>query len=382
MRTEHLVLKNLARRKGRTVLNSIGLILAIAVIVATVTISNSMEIKIGEEVEKYGPNIVVTPDTKSITVPYGSVTVGSSTFDEAKLTSLETIPNAVNIRIVSPKLFGQVVHGDSNLLMVGVNAENERLLKVWWDINGEIPEPGSDETLLGSEVFRALELSIGSFIDLNDRSFTVTGYLSETGSNDDYIVFVPLATAQDMMGLPGKVSVVDIGALCSDCPVEEISQQIMDAIPEVKATPVKQAVETRMMAVEQAANFSLGLASVVLVAGCIGVMNTMVSSVHQRRREIGVFLSLGADSAFVYRIFLFEAVILGLVGGVLGAGLGVGASILIGPLMLSTTTSISNVPTFVVPLSLGISVVSCLVASLYPTWRATKIDPVSALKAI
>jgi len=382
MRTEHLVLKNLARRKGRTVLNSIGLILAIAVIVATVTISNSMEIKIGEEVEKYGPNIVVTPDTKSITVPYGSVTVGSSTFNEAELTNLETIPNAVNIRIVSPKLFGQAVHGESNLLMVGVNAEDERLLKVWWDINGEIPEPGSDETLLGSEVIRALELSIGSSIELNDRSFTVTGYLSETGSNDDYTVFVSLATAQDMMGMPGKVSVVDIGALCSDCPVEDISQQIMDAIPTVKATPVKQAVETRMMAVEQAANFSLGLASVVLVAGCIGVMNTMVSSVHQRRREIGVFLSLGADSVFVYRIFLFEAVLLGLVGGVLGAGLGVGSSILIGPLMLSTATSISNVPKFVVPLSLGISVVSCLVASLYPTWRATKIDPVSALKAI
>lgn len=382
MRTENLVLKNLARRKGRTVLNSIGLILAIAVIVATVTISNSMEIKIGEEVEKYGPNIVVTPNTKSITVPYGSVTVGSSTFNEAELTSLETIPNAVNIRIVSPKLFGQAEYDESNLLMVGVNADDERLLKVWWDINGEIPEPGSDETLLGSEVFRALELSIGSSIDLNDRSFEVTGYLSETGSNDDYTVFVPLATAQDMMGLSGKVSVVDIGALCSDCPVEEISQQIMDAIPGVKATPVKQAVETRMMAVEQAATFSLGLASIVLVAGCIGVMNTMVSSVHQRRREIGVFLSLGADDIFVYRIFLFEAVLLGLVGGVLGAGLGVGSSILLGPLVLSTATSISNVPTFVVPLSLGISVVSCLVASLYPTWRATKIDPVSALKAI
>jgi putative ABC transport system permease protein len=382
MRPENLVLKNLARRKGRTVLNSIGLILAIAVIVATVTISNSMEIKIGEEVEKYGPNVVVTPDTKSINVPYGSVTVGSSTFDEATLKNLETIENAVNIRIVSPKLFGQTEYEESNLLMVGVNADDERLLKVWWDINGEIPEPRSDETLLGSEVYSALELSIGSSIDLNDRTFTVTGYLSETGSNDDYTVFLPLATAQEMMGLPGKVSVVDIGALCSDCPVEEISKQIMDAIPGVKATPVKQAVETRMMAVEQAASFSLGLASVVLVAGCIGVMNTMVSSVHQRRREIGVFLSLGADSSFVYRIFLFEAVLLGLAGGLLGAGLGVASSVLLGPLVLSTVTSIGNVPRFVVPLSLAISVVACLVASLYPTWRATKIDPVSALKAI
>jgi len=382
MRTENLVLKSLARRKGRTVLNSIGLILAIAVIVATITISNSMEIKIGEEVEKYGPNVVVTPDTKSINVPYGSVTVGSSTFDEATLKNLETIENAVNIRIVSPKLFGQTEYEESNLLMVGVNADAERLLKVWWDINGEIPEPGSDETLLGSEVYSALELSIGSSIDLNDRTFTVTGYLSETGSNDDYTVFLPLATAQEMMGLPGKVSVVDIGALCSDCPVEEISKQIMDAIPGVKATPVKQAVETRMMAVEQAASFSLGLASVVLVAGCIGVMNTMVSSVHQRRREIGVFLSLGADISFVYRIFLFEAVLLGLAGGLLGAGLGVASSVLLGPLVLSTATSIGNVPRFVVPLSLAISVVACIVASLYPTWRATMIDPVSALKAI
>ena len=382
MRTENLVLKNLARRKGRTVLNSIGLILAIAVIVATITISNSMEIKIGEEVEKYGPNVVVTPDTKSINVPYGSVTVGSSTFDEATLKNLETIENAVNIRIVSPKLFGQTEYEESNLLMVGVNADDERLLKVWWDVNGEIPEPGSDETLLGSEVYSALELSIGSSIDLNDRTFTVTGYLSETGSNDDYTVFLPLATAQEMMGLPGKVSVVDIGALCSDCPVEEISKQIMDAIPGVKATPVKQAVETRMMAVEQAASFSLGLASVVLVAGCIGVMNTMVSSVHQRRREIGVFLSLGADSSFVYRIFLFEAVLLGLAGGLLGAGLGVASSVLLGPLVLSTVTSIGNVPRFLVPLSLALSVVACLVASLYPTWRATKIDPVSALKGI
>jgi putative ABC transport system permease protein len=382
MRTENLVLKNLARRKGRTVLNSVGLILAIAVIVATVTISNSMEIKIGEEVEKYGPNVVVTPDTKSINVPYGSVTVGSSTFDEATLKNLETIENAVNIRIVSPKLFGQAEYEESNLLMVGVNADDERLLKVWWDINGNVPEPGTDETLLGSEVYSALELSIGSSIDLNDRAFTVAGYLSETGSNDDYTVFVPLATAQEMMGLSGKVSVVDIGALCSDCPVEEISKQIMDAIPGVKATPVKQAVETRMMAVEQAATFSLGLASVVLVAGCIGVMNTMVSSVHQRRREIGVFLSLGADSSFVYRIFLFEAVLLGLAGGVLGAGLGVASSVLLGPLVLSTATNLSNVPRFVVPLSLAISVVACLVASLYPTWRATKIDPVSALKAI
>lgn len=382
MRTENIVIKNLARRKGRAILNSIGLILAIAVIVATLTISNSMEIKIGEEVEKFGPNVVVTPATQSINVPYGSVTVGSSTFNEAELTKLDTIENAENIRLVSPKLYTQASHDGTLLLMVGLNADIERFLKVWWDVNGDIPEPEGFQILLGSEIFRVLELEIGATLVLNEIDFTVVGHLSETGSNDDYTVFVPLKTAQDMTGQPGQISLVDIGALCSDCPVEEIARQIAAAIPGVRATPVKQAVETRMMAVEQAAGFSMMLASVVLVAGCVGVMNTMVSSVHQRRREIGVLMSLGADNAFIYRVFLAEAVLMGLAGGILGAGLGVLSSMLLGPLVLQTATSITNVPSFAIPLSLGVSVVACLVASLYPTWKATQIDPVSALKAI
>ncbi len=381
MRSTTLVLKNLQRRKTRTILNSIGLILAIAVIVATFTISNSMEQQIGQEVEKYGPNIVVTPQTQSISVPYGNVMVGKSTFNEAELAKLSSIPNAKNIRIISPKLYAQAQSGEQALLIVGLNIEDEQYLKVWWRINGEIPQTGN-EALLGSEIIKALDLSIGSDLKINGEIFKVTGYLSETGSTDDYTVFIPLASAQNLIGQPGEVSLVDIGALCTDCPVEDISRQIMAAILGVRASPVLQAVETRMQTVEQAARFSLMLAAVVLVAGCVGVMNTMVSSVHQRKREIGVFMSLGADDVFVYKIFLFEALLLGLVGGVLGSGLGVITSVVIGPLMLSTTASLGSVPGFVIPLSIGVSVVACLVASLYPTWKATKIDPVSALKAI
>lgn len=381
MRSTTLVLKNLQRRKARTILNSIGLILAIAVIVATFTISDSMEQQIGEEVEKYGPNIVVTPETQSINVPYGNVVVGKSTFKQEELEKITTIPNAKNIRIISPKLYTQAQSGDQTLLVVGLNAEAERYLKVWWDINGDVPVTGN-EALLGSEIMKALGLSIGKTLELNGEEFSIAAYLDETGSNDDYTVFIPLVSAQSLTDQQGEVSVVDIGALCNDCPVEDISDQIMTAIPGIRASPVLQAVETRMQAVEQAARFSLMLASVVLVAGCVGVMNTMVSSVHQRKREIGVFMSLGADDIFVYKIFIFEALILGLLGGLLGSGLGVLVSVFFGPVLLSTTTGVSNIPGFVLPLSVLVSVVACLIASIYPTWRATKIDPVSALKAI
>lgn len=382
MRSTTLVLRNFSQRKGRTILNSIGLILAIAVIVSTFTISRSMEAQIGEEIEKYGPNIVVTPESRSVSVPYGNVIVGSSTFQETYIQNLAHIPNYKNIRIISPKLFGQALVYEENILIVGLNLEIERYLKLWWEIDGALPKDDSNEVVVGSEIGAKLGLDVSSTIMLIGEPLTVVGVLSETGSNDDYTIFLPLHTAQTLLGKEGEVSLIDIGALCLDCPVETIAEQIMEAIPNVKASPVMQAVETRMKAVEQTANFSLLLASVVLLAGCAGVMNTMISSVHQRRREIGVFMSFGADESYIYRIFLFEAFILGVVGGVFGAGLGIASSLFLGPLALSTSINLSDIPMFSIILSVGLSVAACIIASLYPTWRATKIDPVNALKAI
>jgi len=374
MRTITFVLRNFSRRKGQFILNSIGLILAIAVIVSTTTLSQAMEGKIGEEVEKYGPNIVVKPESQSITIPYGNVLVGRSTFPESQLQKLSTIPNAKNVRTVSPKLFGQAQIAGEDVLIVGLNPESEVNLKIWWDYEGTLPREDSSEALFGSAIMEAFNLDIGSNVEINKRSFKIVASLSETGSNDDYTVFLPLHTAQELLGQPGEVSLVEIGALCSDCPVEEISRLIMDVIPEVKASPIKQAVETRMKAVEQTANLSLTLASVVLVAGCAGVMNTMASSVHQRRREI--------EDTYIYRIFLYESIILGVIGGLIGLGLGIASSMLLGPLLLQVPIQTRDIQIFSIPLSVGISVASCFVASLYPTWRAAKVDPVSALKAI
>jgi putative ABC transport system permease protein len=382
MHSMTLVFKNLSRRKGRSVLNSIGLILAIAVIVATFTISKAMQTQIGEEVEKYGPNIVVKPQTQSVTIPYGDVTVGRSTMQENLIDRISNIPNAKNIRVASPKLFGQARVGEETVLLVGLLPEREQYLKVWWEIEGRVPRDGENEALLGFDVMKTLGLSLGSTVTINDTPFTVVASLGETGSNDDYLVFVQLATAQRVLEQLGEVSLVDIGALCSDCPVEEIARQIMEIVPGVKAIPVKQAVETRMKAVEQATSFSLMLGSVVLVTGCAAVMNTMINAVHQRKREIGVFMSLGADDIFVCKIFLYEALILGIAGGLLGSAMGVIFSVLLGPHMLSTAIRIEDIPVFIVPLSIAGAAVACLVSSLYPTWRATKIDPVSALKAI
>ena len=163
--------------------------------------------------------------------------------------------------------------------------------------------------------------------------------------------------------------------------IDKISNQIMEAIPNAKAIPITQAVGTRTLAVQQTANFSLLLASIILVVGIGGIMNTTQASVNQRMGEIGVLVSLGADNFHLYKMFLSEAVILGLIGGIVGTAMGIAASLLMGPLLINTPISLVELPLFVIPLAIGLSVIASVAASLYPTWRASKIDPVKALKA-
>jgi len=341
-----------------------------------------MQIQIGAEVEKYGPNIIVTPKSESISVPYGSLVVGNVTIPERSLEKIYTIPNRGNLRAVSPKIYGQVEYGNSSLLVVGMISEQEAELKKWWNVEGSLPQNGTNQILLGSKVESFLRLSVGSTIAINNMTLTVAGILSETGSIDDYSLFLPLHIAQKLLNLPGALSVIDVGALCQYCPVEVMSQQIMDAMPDVKATPIKQAVETRMKAVEQTANFSLLLGSIILAVGCAGIMNTMLASVHERMKEIGIFMSLGADSIHLYKIFILESLTIGSIGGLIGCFVGLASSVLAGPLFMNVMISVLELPLYPIPLSIALSVLASLTASLYPAWRASKIDPVQALRTV
>jgi len=382
MRTIDIVLKNFSRRKGRLVFSSSALIFAIALMISVFVISNSMQNKIGQEVEKYGANIVVTPSSKTLEVPYGTVLIGKTIIPEKYVEKIYEIKNRQNIRVVSPKLYGQIEYENNTILVAGILPENEKALKVWWSIDGSLPSEDANEILLGAEVELVLQKELGSTIEIKGTNFKVVGILEMVGSVDDYTLFMPLHIAQRLFEQPGAISVIDVGALCGNCPVELISAQIEEAIPGVKARPVKQAVETRMIAVEQTANFSLVLASIILAVGCASIVNTMLSSVHERRREIGILMSLGADSSHVYRIFLLESMLLGLVGGAIGCALGLASALIVGSVIMNLVIDLATIPLLPIVLSYFASVGCCIASGLYPAMTASKVDPVQALRSI
>ena len=382
MRTIDIVLKNFSRRKGRLVFSSSALIFAIALMISVLVISSSMQNQIGKEVDKYGANIVVTPSSKSLEVPYGTILLGSTTIPEKSVESIFTIKNRRNIRVVSPKLYGQIVFDNNTVLIAGIIPKNESTLKVWWNVAGSLPKDEEDEVMLGAEVENALKKEVGSTISIKGLALKVVGILDATGSVDDYTMFVPLHVAQRLLDQQAVVSVIDVGALCNECPVEEISRQIENVIPGVKATPIKQAVETRMKAVEQTANFSFVISSIVLAVGCASVMNAMISSVHERTKEIGVLMSLGADSWDLYGIFLLESTIVGLLGAAIGLALGLASAWIVGSVMMKLEVDLTGIPVLPIAVSYLASVGCCIAAGLYPARAASRVDPVQALRSL
>ena len=154
---------------------------------------------------------------------------------------------------------------------------------------------------------------------------TVTGVLSPTGSQDDQLIFTPLATAQKILDKPGQVSMVEVAALCKDCPINEMVAQITDAMPTAKVMAIQQVVKSRMETLEQFKRFSYGLSLVVVLIGSLVVLVTLMGSVRERTEEIGIFRAIGFRQMHIMRLIFLETSIVSTLAGIIGYGIGMGS---------------------------------------------------------
>jgi putative ABC transport system permease protein len=285
-----------------------------------------------------------------------------------------------DIATIAPKLYITTTVKGTAVMVVGFEPEQEMLIKSWWTISeGRYPEQ-QDETILGARASAILDVDLGDNISIREQEVTVVGILDETGSNDDYQVFVPLATVQRAFEKEGLISSADIRALCSACPVESIADSVNDAIPGVRAVAVRQIAQTEMNLMAKVNRFMLALAGITLVVGSFGVVNTMMSSVHQRVKDIGIMKAVGASRLQIVKMFLYEALVVGLIGGILGFIAGTLLSYVIGPLIYEDL-AVSYAPQYLLP-ALALAILVAAVASVYPAFRASKVSVADSLRSL
>jgi len=270
--------------------------------------------------------------------------------------------------------------GGRQVLVAGVLFDEELRLKQWWHVRGEHPT-SPDEALAGARLAQILNLEPGDSLDVKGQLVRVVGVLAENGSQDDDILFIDLSVAQRMMNKPDGISLVEVAALCTACPIDEMVDQISAALPQGRVTALRQAVTLRMETVGQLTRFAVAVSAVVIAIGTLVVLTSMLGAVSERRQEIGLFRALGFRQGHIVRVILSEACLISLSGGVVGWLLGMGTAVMLAPFVAQVTAQVSWDPWLAVS-TVGGALLIGLLGSLYPAIHAAKLDPTTALRSL
>ncbi len=385
MNLKDIALLNLRRRKAKAGFVLAGLGIGVATMVALISLTQALQQEIGHKLEKYGANILVTPRTERLSLSYEGMSLGGFSFQTREIPQehvarIRTIKNSANVAAVGPMVLGAVQVGGHHALLAGVDFAATDLLKPWWRVRGKKPGPG--QVMLGSEAARLLGRRTGDALRLKGRQLMVSGVLEPTGSQDDGLIFTPLAQAQEMLGKRGLVSMVEVAALCKNCPVEAMVAQIGRKLPEAKVVAIQSVVRGRMQALDQFRRFSLGVTALVALVGSLVVLVTMMGSVKERTVEIGIFRAIGFRRSHVMRVVLLEAALLSLAAGVAGWALGVAAGRLALPWLSQGGDARLALDPWLAGGALAMAVLVGVLASLYPALSASRMDPARALRTL
>jgi putative ABC transport system permease protein len=386
MRLKDISINNLRRRKGKVFFLILGLTIGITTVVTLISITRMMNEDISKKLDEFGANILIIPRSDDLSLSYGGMNIGGVSIDTQTLKGsdvpkIRQIEVRENISTISPKLIGVMDIEGKKVALMGIQFQEEIRLKKWWKIHGTEPK-SRDEVLLGNEVAVRLFKSTGDTLSINGKTVRVSGVLDETGSQDDFLIFSDLTFVQEAIKKPGALSLIEVSAFCNTCPIEEIVRQISKQLPHAKVTAIKQTLQTKMEALDHFKKFSVGISIIVLLIGSLIVFTNMMASVNERKREIGIFRAIGFRKSHVIRIIFLEALIVGLIAGMVGYILGLGVSQIIGPMI----TGVKGGSLFIDPLlaigAISLSSLIGILSSAYPAIHASKMDPTTALRAL
>ncbi|MHB0977197.1 MAG: ABC transporter permease [Candidatus Aquicultorales bacterium] len=386
MKLINITAKNIRLHLFKSVVLVVGLAIGVATVVSLLSVAKSMQYNLEDKLDEYGANMVVTPKSENLPLTYGGISLGDFSYDSKLLTEedaakIRTIKNSANINIVAPKLMGLAKVGEERSIIMGVRFKDEFALKKWWRVKDGKRPASKDEVLLGGKAADKLGLKPGDSMEIESRSYRVAGVLSRVGSQEDDLVYTDLKTAQSILGKPGAVSMIETSAWCKNCPIDEIARQTREKIPNATTSAVRQVARSRDAVVAQFIGFAALLSGTMVAVAVLVVFANVLTSVRERRREIGIFRAVGYRKRHVLMIILSESAIVGLVAGVLGWVLGFGAAQVVGPI----AAGLDLKPVFdwrLIAGAVSAPLIVALLASLYPAWSAANTDPAEALKTL
>jgi len=386
-----VALKNLTRKKVRTILTIGGVAIAIAVLVSLWGFDTGYQRSLNSDIDKMGYQLLVTAKG----CPYEAATLmlqGGGGLRYMEDVVYQKIVGDPRIDKITPQLVAtaydsarQEGRGGVSLYM-GIEKSYINL-KPWTKFKlGEwFSGDDADEVIMGYEVAEYEQRAPGDKILIpgKDEPLTVVGIFDRNGTQDDGIIFLPLKTLQRIFELPGKLT--GIGIKMKD--MRELSKFEEDLynVPGIQVISLAQVKGTILNLVASAKAMTNSVAMIAIIIAVIGVVNTILMSVFERTSEIGVMKAIGASRMDIFKIIWVETTFICIFGGLLGNMIALAGGktieyILKSVLPYAPKGHLIVITPQILMLSFFGALIMGLVAGIYPAFRAASMKPIEAIR--
>lgn len=389
--------RNIRHRGRRSWLTVIGVFIGIAAVVALVSLSQGLQDSVENEFESIGSNkLFINPGQSS-----------QSSGEGRKLTEedLRAVGNTRGIDQAGGTLFrttGVNYNGEQAFAVVlGLPTdETKEIVRTSWameiDKGREIRSTDTSNTVIGSSISESTfedNPGLRSQLTINGEEFRVVGSMKPTGDPSiDGSVVIPISQARELLDADRDTYDWIFAEVQTGFEPAEVKDRVEKSLRQSRnveedeedftVSTQEDLIESFQSILGVVRGVVVGIASISLIVGAVGIMNTMYTSVTERTREIGVMKAIGATKNQILAIFLMESGIIGLFGGILGLLTGLGLS----KLASVAATEFAQLPVNpyisaeLVFGSLGFAFVLGMVSGVLPARKAAKLEPAEALR--
>ncbi|TQD25046.1 ABC transporter permease [Methanolobus vulcani] len=375
-----LAKRNLKRQSVRTVLAAIGIIIGVIAISSMGILGNSLKLSVTESFADIGDKLIVSP------------ALGEDYITDKQVDQIRKVSNIESIIPVSTS--GEVIEyregGTTYQSYVSVyDIEKEDLEKLVELEDGRFFKPGSTDCVVGYSVADNMELTLGQKIEIDDTKLRVVGILKERGMGFDISTDSGVFTSSEMYNklYPDEdegydeviVIVKDLDEI--DAVSDEIEERINKKDELVTVFATNMITDSLDDVFRSISLFLMGIGSISLLVAGVSILNVMLMSTMERTKEIGIMKAVGASRKDILKMFLLEALFLGVLASTAGAILTIGGSYLVMELLVKNTSYLFTISSMLyVAEGFFFGIATSLVGGMYPAWKASRMKPLDALR--
>ncbi|MEM2726795.1 MAG: ABC transporter permease [Archaeoglobaceae archaeon] len=368
-----LAKRNLERAKIRSILAVVGILIGVMAISAIGIFGESLKSAVLENFKDVANELIVSPNYQK----------GYRYIEEKDIEKINKIPGIESaIAVKSDYLLIAIEDQKTYTTVYGLT---ERQVKEMFKAEKGVIDLNRG-CVVGNSFAKLYELKTGSKITVNGVEFKVSGILEDAGMrydiNPNFAVilsennFEKVSNASYSSVVVKVKEIEDVGKV-----KEEIEKKLNTKEEKITVFEMKMILDIITKAFDQINLFLMAIASVSLLVAGVSILNIMLMSTIERTKEIGIMRAIGAHRITVLRIFLLEALILGLIGSLIGSTLSVLAGYGINYLILKETKYVFQISTLgYVALGFTVGIITSVLSGFYPAWKASRLEPIDALR--